>query len=126
MSEKKIIYSEPKEYISEELRRKYKLGEFAEEKETFKAHYYINDNCYIQEGDNCSHLSVIFLDVMDDSKRMNHKLSLVDENSKEYEIIIKKEAYDKLSKMNSEAFLKYAVEVINSDGKANFKLILKN
>ena len=122
----KVIYSEPKEYISEDLRRKYKLGEFAEEKETFKAHYYINDNYYIQEGDNCSHLSVIFLDIMDDCKRMNHKLSLVDEHSKEFEIIIKKEAYDKLSKMNDENFLKYAVEVINSDSKSYFKLIFKD
>ena len=29
---KKIVYAEPADYIPEELRRKYKLGEFAEEK----------------------------------------------------------------------------------------------
>ena len=28
---KKIGYSEPKEYIPEELRKKYKIGEFAED-----------------------------------------------------------------------------------------------
>ena len=29
---KKIVYAEPEEYFSEETRRKYKLGEFAEPK----------------------------------------------------------------------------------------------
>lgn len=33
---KRIVYAEPPEYIPEDLRRKYKLGEFAEPKEEKK------------------------------------------------------------------------------------------
>ena len=32
----KVVYAEPKEYFPEEIRRKYKLGEFAEPKEDKK------------------------------------------------------------------------------------------
>lgn len=55
----KIVYSEPADYFPEEIRKEYKLGEYAEEKTIFEYRsYYVYDfeqeAIYVAEGDESS------------------------------------------------------------------------
>ena len=128
----KIVYSEPKEYFSEEAR---KIFENADRSKTLLS-WLVKDKKYYIYDTGCDSL-LDFIEIREDDTYVldgprveSYKILLTNEHNRVYEVVIDKKECEKLIKLDEDELLKLTLEIINSKepefDKPTIKLLLKN
>ena len=115
MAEKKIVYSEPKEYFTPEQR---KVFEEAPRTTKLLSSFFKNKKYYIHDTGVDSLLEfidIVELDeyVLDGPRKKSYIIYLTNEYKREYDVTISKKECDKLLKLEEDELLMAVADVIN-------------
>ena len=127
MSEKKIVYSEPKEYFTPEAR---KIFEEAPRTTKLLSWFFKKKKYYIHDTGVDSLLEfidIVELDeyVLDGPRKKSYIIYLTNEYKREYDVTISKKECNKLLKLDEDELLKAVADIINAKEPEINKPIIK-